>query len=54
MRVEALSLLPVEVNDDDVAMTTQEVRTIHEGLGVVYKEDEGPSGKQGPGTFDDI
>ena len=54
MRVEVLSLLPVEVNDDDVAMTTQEVRSIHEGLRVVYGEDEGPSGKEGPGTFDDI
>ena len=54
LRVEALSLLPVEVNDDEVAMTTEEARAIHLGLGVNYEEGEAPSGTEGPGKFDDI
>ena len=54
MRVEVLSLLPVEVNDDEVAMTTEEVRAIHLGLGIQYEEGEAPSGTEVPSKFDDI
>ena len=54
MRVEVLSLLPVEVNDDEVAMTTEEVRAIHLGLDIQYEEGEVPSGTELPSKFGDV